>query len=164
MDFTTYKFHPSSFPTLMTGAKMKPLSDKEEEKLADYYERYSGAKFGSNGKALTLTSKMKEDMLKLEKKKEQPPELSDTCKGYLKAIYIEKVYGRKAHLETLAMRLGTLAELDGLELYMRHTGQFLMKNEKTWENDVFEGTPDSIVNLGGNQYIGIENKCPSVLR
>ncbi len=84
------------------------------------------------------------------KKKE---ELGETAKSHLIECYVSKKYGRKKDLTNKFIEKGLLAEEDSFDLYTLVKDKLFIKNEKTFQNDFFTGTPDIV---DGNLVIDIK--------
>lgn len=70
--------------------------------------------------------------------------LGETCKGYLMELYIARKYNRYKNITNQYMEKGTQVEEESITLYSLVKKQFYKKNQETFENDYFIGTPDII--------------------
>lgn len=139
MNFDNCKFHPHTFCDLVKGAGKPKLTEAQERTLQDYELRASGV-----GKK--LTEKQEETLYALREKAQAPQELPKTVKSCLHDIFIEKAYGRKKMITSVEMEKGIEGEDDAIELYMKFTKKFSVKNEEELVSEEFNiaGTPDLI--------------------
>jgi len=70
--------------------------------------------------------------------------LGETAKSHLMECYVGKKYGRKKDITNKFIEKGLLAEEDSLDLYTIVKDKLFVKNEETFKNDFFIGTPDLI--------------------
>ena len=71
-------------------------------------------------------------------------ELGETAKAHLIECYVSKVYGRNKDVTNKYVEKGLLAEEDSFDLYTLVKDQLFVKNEITFKNDFFIGTPDIV--------------------
>jgi hypothetical protein len=67
--------------------------------------------------------------------------------------YVSKKYGRNKDVTNKFIEKGLLAEEDSFDLYTLVKDKLFIKNEKTFENDFFIGTPDIV---DGNLIVDIK--------
>lgn len=71
--------------------------------------------------------------------------LSETCKTYLRDIWIAETFGRiKPDIGGVAAKKGIIVESDSLGLYQNVKGETYFKNQQPVENEFIKGTPDVI--------------------
>lgn len=70
--------------------------------------------------------------------------LGETAKSHLMECYVGQKYGRKKDITNKFIEKGLLAEEDSLDLYTLVKDKLFVKNEETFKNDFFIGTPDLI--------------------
>jgi hypothetical protein len=80
-------------------------------------------------------------------------ELGETAKSHLIECYVSKKYGRNKDVTNKFIEKGLLAEEDSFDLYTLVKDKLFIKNEKTFENDFFVGTPDIV---DGNLIVDIK--------
>jgi hypothetical protein len=80
-------------------------------------------------------------------------ELGETAKSHLIECYVSKKYGRNKDVTNKFIEKGLLAEEDSFDLYTLVKDKLFIKNEKTFENDFFIGTPDIV---DGNLIVDIK--------
>jgi hypothetical protein len=74
-------------------------------------------------------------------------ELSAGCITFLKEWYAEQMYGDREEIKSKYCDKGNACEDDAIDFVAEITGLgFLMKNEKSFENEYITGTPDVLVN------------------
>jgi hypothetical protein len=71
-------------------------------------------------------------------------ELGETAKSHLIECYVSKVYGRNKDVTNKYIEKGLLAEEDSFDLYTLVKDKLFIKNEITFQNDFFIGTPDIV--------------------
>lgn len=69
-------------------------------------------------------------------------ELGETCKTYLREIWIEAKYGRTKDISNKYVEKGLGAEEDAITLYSRVMRRFFKKNEQRLSNAFITGHPD----------------------
>jgi hypothetical protein len=82
--------------------------------------------------------------------------LSETAKTHLIEVYALAMYNFKKDISNKYTEKGNTCEPEGLELASEHTGLSLEKNEETFFNEYFVGTPDAIVY---DKKLIFDNKC-----
>lgn len=136
IDFSNYKFRCSQLSKLMTDSKGS-ITEKQLQTIEELEVKRASIR--------GITEKQAETLAELTAKRDAPPELSKTTVKYLEEIFIEEVFGRKKDVDSKFFDKGTTVEADSISLVTKVEGVFLKKNEKTFENDFIEGTPDIIV-------------------
>lgn len=71
-------------------------------------------------------------------------EMGETCKSFLKELYIEKVYGIKKEVTSKYIEKGLMVEDSAIALYSSLNGGFYVKNDEWFKNDFISGTPDIV--------------------
>lgn len=71
-------------------------------------------------------------------------EMGETCKTFLKELYIEKVYGIKKEISSKYIEKGLMVEDSAIALYSSLNGGFYFKNDEWFKNDFISGTPDIV--------------------
>jgi hypothetical protein len=135
MDFSKYKFRPSTLGRLMVDGKGSVITENQLKTIKELEAKKI------DGKRL-LTEKQNAYLIELIAKRDAPPELSETAKDFLREIYIEEAFGRKKEFTSKFTEKGTFVEEDSISLASRVLGKMFFKNEKTLENDFIVGTPD----------------------
>ena len=91
-----------------------------------------------------------------EKAKKDAGELSATTKSHLIEVYAYEKYGFKQDNSNKYTDKGNMCEPEGLEMISKTTGILLEKNEETFSDEYFTGTPDAI---DYERQIIFDNKC-----
>ena len=71
-------------------------------------------------------------------------EMGETCKTFLKELYIEKVYGFRKDIKSKYIEKGLLVEENAISFYSVQNGGFYYKNEQRFNNEFLTGEPDII--------------------
>lgn len=71
-------------------------------------------------------------------------EMGETCKSFLKELYIEKVYGIKKEISSKYIEKGLMVEDSAIAFYSNANGGFYFKNDEWFNNEFISGTPDII--------------------
>lgn len=96
----------------------------------------------------TLTDKQQETLKVLLEKKDATPSLSDTCKSYLKEVYMYYKYGKESVGGSERSRYtikGRSVEDESIMLLSRLDGLVYEKNQNRFQNDYLTGEPDILV-------------------
>lgn len=94
------------------------------------------------------TEKQEETLQVLLEKKDATPSLSDTCKTYLKEVYMYYKYGKESVGGSERSRYtikGRSVEDESIMLLSRIDDVFYSKNEQRFQNEYLTGEPDIIV-------------------
>lgn len=133
-----FKIRASAIGQIMTEAKDQ-ITSKQIATLDDYRKRNAG-------EGRPLTDNQKKTLTELEKKMAKGPQLSETCKQYVREWYIQEKYKRKKLVATKAMMKGNENEIDSMvELAKFNKVKAYFKNEQNFENEFMTGTPDIIL-------------------
>ena len=71
--------------------------------------------------------------------------LSETAKSHLIEVYALLMYNFKKDISNKYTEKGNFCEPEGLSMIAQKTGLEIEKNDQTFENDYFIGTPDALV-------------------
>ena len=71
--------------------------------------------------------------------------LSETCKSALLDIYLRQKYKRTNELSNKYVEKGIAVERDAIDVWRRHVGEIVFKNEVNFKNDFVSGTPDLLI-------------------
>ena len=126
---------------IMANGRGSVLTDKQSSEL----ERLSSLE--------TLTDKQQETLKVLIQKRDATPSLSDTCKSYLKEVYMYYKYGKESVGGSERSRYtikGRSVEDESIMLLSRLDGQHYEKNQKRFQNDYLTGEPDILVSQEEN--------------
>lgn len=133
IDFNKTLIRCSAIGMIMTEPR-GCITEKQLEKLSEFEKK---------GR---LTDKQREEYLILVAKKAESGEnpLSDTCKNYLREVYLFQRYGRKIKCldEIKQIVKGRMVEEEAITLVCRLDKKFYEKNEERIENEFLSGIPD----------------------
>ena len=104
------------------------------------------------------TEKQEETLKVLLEKKDATPSLSDTCKSYLKEVYMYHKYGKESVGGSERSRYtikGRSVEDESIMLLSRLDGQHYEKNQIRYQNDYLTGEPDVLVNSPTGEIIKV---------
>lgn len=99
------------------------------------------------------TEKQQETLKVLLEKRYATPSLSDTCKSYLKEVYMYHKYGKESVGGSERSRYtikGRSVEDESIMLLSRLDGQYYEKNQVRYQNDFLTGEPDILVSSPDN--------------
>lgn len=134
-------FRCSCLGKIMTEGKGSVLTDKQAEKLLELQKKE------------TLSSKQQQELDNLIIKRDAPPTLSDTCKSYLKEVYVYQKYGKEpvggAERSKYTLK-GKAVENESIMMLNRIDSDNYVKNDQRFTNDYLTGEPDIIVSQNGN--------------
>lgn len=74
-------------------------------------------------------------------------EMGETCKSYLKTLFIEKTYKIKKEFTNKYVEKGLAVEELAISTYSVFKGEFYTKNDEWYSNDYLSGTPDIVADL-----------------
>jgi len=89
------------------------------------------------------------------KKDKEAGVLSKTTKSYVQEWLTQQIYGVPKPIESKEMTKGIEMEQEAIEVYALYKDDFLIKNERYFENEVIKGTPDIVT----DEMI-VDIKCP----
>ena len=153
-----YKEHPSQTARIMANAKGAGITDKQLETLNGLLDK------------VKLTEKQAETRDDLISKRDAPPQLSIGAKTRVKEQFLFDKFGIKKDFWSKETDKGNEQENESINLFAKTSGIFgIKKNEKTYENDYFIGTPDIITDdaiidiktsFSGLTFPWFENELP----
>lgn len=106
----------------------------------------------------SLTDKQQETLKVLLEKKHATPSLSDTCKSYLKEVYMYYKYGKESVGGSERSRYtikGRSVEDESIMLLSRLDGQSYSKNQDRFQNEYLTGEPDILVSSPDGNVIKV---------
>lgn len=129
MEFKTFKVRASGASKiigLIGGITQKQLEELERLESKD-----------------KITDKQSETLIDLKKKRDTPPQLSQTAKSYCEQWLKEQIYGRRKEFSNKYTQKGWIVEDNSIDDIARYLDLgMLMKNELFLEDDFKHGTPD----------------------
>jgi len=150
-----YKEHPSQAARIMASAKGASITDKQLETLQGLLDK------------VKLTEKQAETRDDLISKRDAPPQLSVGAKTRVQEQFLFDKFGIKKDFWSKETDKGNEQEDESLNLFAKTSG--IKKNEQTFENDYFIGTPDIITDdaiidiktsFSGSTFPWFENELP----
>ena len=147
-----FKIRCSAIGQIMTNAAGKSVAEKIAELEQDLQERkakYAEMKPGlkSREKAAEMIDRKAGELAELYSKKDEP-NLSATCKTFLKTWLDEKIYQRRIEFTSKQTDKGIVVEEDAIIYAAAHIDEmgFVSKNLHRFSNDFMHGEPDVITN------------------
>ena len=71
--------------------------------------------------------------------------LSETTKSALLEVYVQQKYNRYKEISNKYIEKGLAVENDAIDMWRRHRGEIVFKNEEMFTNDFIKGTPDLLI-------------------
>jgi hypothetical protein len=71
--------------------------------------------------------------------------LSETTKSALLEVYVQQKYNRYKEISNKYIEKGLAVENDAIDMWRRHRGEIVFKNEEMITNDFIKGTPDLLI-------------------
>jgi len=129
-----YKERASAVGKIMSEAKGVTITEKQLNTLNDLLTK------------VKLTDKQAETRDYLIEKRDKKPELSKTAKARVQERFLEDQYDMKQVFWSKYTDKGNIQEGESITLMSRVLGLFnTVKNEKSFSNDHFTGTPDVLI-------------------
>jgi len=145
-----FKIRCSAIGKIMTNPQGKSIAEKIAELEQDLQERkakYSEMKPGlkTTEKAAEMIARKGSELAELYLKKDEP-NLSGTCKTFLKTWLDEKIYQRRIEFTSKQTDKGIVVEEDSIIYAAAHIDEmgFVSKNLHRFSNDFMHGEPDVI--------------------
>jgi len=146
------KFRASAVGSLLVGGNA--ITDKQLEKLNELQARKD------NPEAKPLTDKMQLELDELIAKRDGEFEFGATAMSYIRSCWLRDKYGYDEPLVSNEILKGLMCEDDIIDVLSRCIpGGYRVKNEESFEDDYFTGTPDVVL----DDYIE-DVKCSWTLR
>lgn len=133
----TVKFRASSVGALLVGGD--GITDRQRQRLQELADRQN------DPKAKPLTTKMQGELDDLIAKRDAPFEFGASARQYIEDVWLWNEYGYDEPVLTNEILKGLLCEDEAIGVVTRQVdGPFRVKNEATFENEWFIGTPDIV--------------------
>lgn len=81
--------------------------------------------------------------------------LSETTKSALLEVYIQQKYNRYKEISNKYIEKGIAVENDAIDMWRRHRGEIVFKNEEMFTNDFIKGTPDLLIKDDSGAVINV---------
>lgn len=135
-------FHASSSGALLTEKQGESFTEKMQQRITELEsERDTG--LNSNGNKVKFEgTKKPEELAELIRRKNAPPELSDTAKAMVKKLWLWLELGIKKEIKSKYLDKGIYVEEDSISLISRVENVVYVKNEIRKKNDYFSGECD----------------------
>ena len=141
------RFRASSVGSLLVGGNA--ITGKQLEKLTELENRKrDSALVGDDGKPLAkpITAAMQAELDELIAKRDSEFEFGATAKNYIRDCWLRNTYGYDEPVVTNEILKGLICEDESIDLLSRVVpGAFRYKNQETFADDHFTGTPDIIL-------------------
>lgn len=137
MDVNSILFRASANGDIMTPGDGE-ITEIQLAKLEELQLRDSNSRIG---KDKPLTDNMRDELIKLRNKRDNP-ELSVTCKKRLVKVYAKAFHDREEDITSKYLEKGIEVEEDSMTTYSRVKKKFFKKNETNLTNKFTSGTPD----------------------
>lgn len=137
-DTALVKFRASSVGNLLVGGNA--ITDKQLDRLAELEARQldPGAK--------PLTANMQKELDDLIAKRDGEFKFGATALSLIRSVWLKNRFGYEEPLVTNELVKGIMCEGMAMMMLSRHVaGGFRVKNEESFEDDWFTGTPDVIL-------------------
>lgn len=141
------RFRASSVGSLLVGGNA--ITEKQLEKLAELESRKRDSALTSpDGKPLAkpLTAAMEQELAELIAKRDGDFQFGATAANYIRDCWLKNTYGYEEPVVTNEILKGLLCEDESIEVLSRQRpGAFRYKNQETFSDEHFTGTPDIIL-------------------
>ena len=81
--------------------------------------------------------------------------LSETTKSALLEVYVQQKYNRYKEISNKYIEKGIAVENDAIDMWRRHRGEIVFKNEEMFTNDFIKGTPDLLIKDDSGAVINV---------
>jgi len=134
-------FRASGSGALLTNKQGSVITEIQLNKIDELLsEKLNG--INSNGNKIKWTDKKQEDLDELIKKRDAPPELSDTAKAFVRKIWLLNEKGVRIDIKSKYLDKGIYAEEDAITLISEVDKVLYVKNEERRENADHSGECD----------------------
>lgn len=134
----------------MSEPRGKSVADRIAELRADLEEKIARLELAKPGLKTTLALSERCDKIRAQIEELEPlasaPNLSDSCKSYLKMWLSDFVTGKRVEFSSKQTHKGNVVEDDAITYASIHVPEMGLcaKNEQTFKNKWLRGTPDVI--------------------
>lgn len=136
-DIPSVKFRASSVGNLLVGGNA--ITEKQLARISELQQRQrEGSK--------PLTANMQEELSELIAKRDGEFEFGATALKYIRDVWLKNTFEYEEPLVTNEMLKGLMCEEEAIGVLVRNVpGGFRVKNEESWSDDHFVGTPDIVL-------------------
>jgi len=144
MEANKVLFNASSAGALLTEKQGARFTDVQIARIAELEnERDSGINVNGN-KVKWDGTKKPDELAELIRKRDAPPELSDTAKALVRKVWLRNEKGIYDTIKSKYLDKGIFKEEDSISLVTEVEGVLYVKNEERIENEYFTGECDII--------------------
>lgn len=153
MDIENVLFNASSAGALLTEKQGSSFTDVMAKKLAEL-EKERDTGFNVNGNKVKFEgTKKPEELADLIKRKNAPPELSDTAKALVRKTWLKYEKGIYSQIKSRFLDKGIFKEEDSISLVSDVENILYVKNEERINNEYFTGEADIVKDLEDKRLI-----------
>lgn len=153
MEISNVLFNASSAGALLTEKQGNSFTDVMAKKLAEL-EKERDTGFNVNGNKVKFEgTKKPEELADLIKRKNAPPELSDTAKALVRKTWLKYEKGIYSQIKSKFLEKGIVKEEDSISLITEVEGVLYVKNEERINNEYFSGEADIVKDFEDKRLI-----------
>lgn len=153
MEANKVLFNASSAGVLLTEKQGQKFTDVQFARIKELEnERDLGININGN-KVKFEGTKKPEELAELIRKRDAPPELSDTAKALVRKVWLRNEKGIYETIKSKFLDKGILKEEDSISLITEVEGILYVKNEERIENDFFSGECDIVKDFENKRLI-----------
>ena len=153
MEANKVLFNASSAGALLTEKQGQKFTDVQFARIKELKnERDLGINVNGN-KVKFEGTKKPEELAELIRKRDAPPELSDTAKALVRKVWLRNEKGIYETIKSKFLDKGILKEEDSISLITEVEGILYVKNEERIENDFFSGECDIVKDFENKRLI-----------
>ena len=153
MEANKVLFNASSAGALLTEKQGQKFTDVQFARIKELEnERDLGINVNGN-KVKFEGTKKPEELAELIRKRDAPPELSDTAKALVRKVWLRNEKGIYETIKSKFLDKGILKEEDSISLITEVEGILYVKNEERIENDFFSGECDIVKDFENKRLI-----------
>ncbi len=146
-------FNASSAGALLTEKQGERFTDVQIARITELEkERDSGVNVNGN-KVKWEGTKKPDELAELIRKREAPPQLSDTAKALVRRTWLKYEKGIYSNIKSKYLDKGIIKEEDSISLRTELDGVLYVKNEERKNNDFFTGECDIIKDFENKRLI-----------
>ena len=146
-------FRASGSGALMTQKQGAGITDIQLKKIEELLsEKLNGVNAAGN-KVRWEGTKKPEELAELIKKRDAPPELSDTAKAFVRKIWLKKKKRFAKDIKSKFLDKGTYNEEEGVSLVSEIDGIIYSKNDERRRNEDHEGECDIFKEVNGKKIV-----------
>ena len=153
MEANKVLFNASSAGALLTEKQGARFTDVQIARIAELEnERDSGINVNGN-KVKWDGTKKPDELAELIRKRDAPPELSDTAKALVRKTWLKYEKGIYSNIKSKYLEKGIVKEEDSISLITEVEGILYVKNEERINNNSFTGEADIVKDFEDKRLI-----------